>query len=275
VVKRLGRTGALVAGLALAGTWIAGAVVSGHLSPGARGPLLDGTVPIQPYRWVDPPPELAASNRQPFGEEVQLPLGPEGSEAVVLTTPDGQLNVFFDAGTFASARGQSAVRAEAEPFAPSTISTPPGGLSVLGNVYRLQFSYEPSGEPIPRPARPFQVLLTYPVALNAPTTGHNMAWTKDGSTWVTELRGSNLPGTQQAFARIEGPGYVAILGIASALPTPADEGGLGGALKVVVLVVAGASVLIAVGLYFRGGRRDAELLAAYDGEEDEEDDEPD
>jgi hypothetical protein len=44
-------------------------------------------------------------------------------------------------------------------------------------------------------------------------------------------------------------------------------------LKVVVLVVAGASVLIAIGWYVRGNRRDTALLAADDRKE--EDDKPD
>jgi hypothetical protein len=271
-VRRLRRTGALVAGLVLAGTWIAGAIVSAHLSPATRGPLLDGTFPIQPYRWVDPPPDLAASNRQPFGAELHLRLGPNGSVNDILATPDNQLNAFFDAGVFAPARGQTGVLAEVEPFAPSTVSAPPDALSILGNVYRLRFSYEPSGDPIRKPAKPFQVLLIYPVTPNASTTGHNIAWTKDGATWVTKLKGSSLP-SQQSLGRIDGPGYVAVLGTASALPTPPKEGGSGGPLKVVVLVMAGACMLIAIGWYMRGSRRDAELLAAHDREV--EDDDPD
>lgn len=269
-MRRLGRAGALIAGFVLAGGWIVGAIVSGHLSPGTREPLLDGVLPVQPYRWVDPPPDLAASNRQPFGKELQLRLGPKGSEADVLTTPDNQLNVFFDAGTFAPAPGQTSVLATAEPFAPGAVSPPPDDLSVLGNVYKLQFLYEPSEEPIRRPAKPFQVLLTYPVRPNSTTTAHNLAWTKDGTTWVTKLQGDSLP-NQQSFGRVDGPGYVAILGIASALPTPpAAEGGPSGALKVVVLVVAGASVLIAIGWYVRGSRRDAAVLATHDREEKDE-----
>jgi hypothetical protein len=271
-VRRLGRAGAMFAGVTLAGAWIAGAIVSSHLSPGARAPLLDGVLPIQSYRWVDPPPELADSNRQPFGKELHLRLGPDGSEENVLTTPDNQLNVFFDAGAFAPARGQTDVLVGAEPFAPSAVSAPPNDLSILGNVYRLQFSYEPSGDPIRKPATPFQVLLVYPVTPNASTTGHNIAWTGDGSTWITELRGTtNLPATQQSFGRVEGPGYVAVLGIESALPArPDQEGGTGGTLKVVVLVVAAASVLIAIGWYVRGSRRDTALLASHDPQEEDD-----
>lgn len=274
MVRRLRREGALIAGLALAAAWVAGAIVSSHLSPGSPGPLLDGILPIQSYRWVDPPPELADSNKQPFAKELRLNLGSDGSEEGVLTTPDNQLNMFFDAGAFAPARGQADVLVSAEPFAPSVVSEPPGDLSILGNVYRLQFTYQPSGDRIRTPATPFQVLLVYPSVPNASTAKHNIAWTADGKTWVTELRGTtSLPATQQSFGRVDGPGYVAILAIESALPTPPDQGSSGGVLKAVVLLVAGASVLIAIGWYVRGNRRDTALLAAHDREE--EDDGPD
>jgi hypothetical protein len=69
---------------------------------------------------------------------------------------------------------------------------------------------------------------------------------------------------------VNGPGYVAILAIESALPTPPDRGASSNVLKVVVIVVAGASVLIAIGWYVRGNRRDTALLAAHDREEPDE-----
>jgi hypothetical protein len=115
------------------------------------------------------------------------------------------------------------------------------------------------------------VLLVYPATPNASTTKHHIAWTADGKTWVTELKGTtSLPATQQSFGRVDGPGYVAILGIESALPSPPGQGGSGGVLKVVVLVLAGASVLIAIGWYVRGNRRDAALLAATDREDEDQ-----
>jgi hypothetical protein len=269
-VVRRGRAGAFVAGLAIAGVWIVGAIVSARLSPAARAPLLDGILPIQSYRWVDPPPALADTNRQPFGATADIRLGANGSESTVLTTADGQVNVFFDAGTFANAPKQTAVHAEIEPLAPSTVAAPPGNLTVLGNVYRLTFTYVPSGDTIRSPATPFQVLLVYPSTPGGSTTGHHVAWTKDGTTWVTKLRGSNLAGTQQSFARVESPGYVAVLGTPSALPT-GNAGGGSRTLQLLVVVLAGASALLAVAWYVLGVRRDRALLATLEDDEDEGD----
>jgi hypothetical protein len=165
------------------------------------------------------------------------------------------------------------VLATAEPLAPSAVSVPPDDLSILGNVYRLQFSYQPSGDAIREPAHAFQVLLVYPVTPNAATSSHDLAWTADGLTWVTKLRGTSLPTTQQSFGRVEGAGYVAILGAQSALPAPPADSRSGGVLKVVVLVLAGAAVLVTIGWYVRGSRRDAAVLAEHDRAL--EDDEPD
>lgn len=263
------RTRALATGLAVAAAWVGGAILSAHLSPAARSPLLDGVLPIQSYRWVDPPLELADANRPPFGQTADLRLGQKGSESTVLTTADGQVNVFFDAGTFADAPRQTAVHVELEPLAPDAVAAPPDDLSVQGNVYRLQFTYEPSGDVIREPATAFQVLLVYPATPNASTTGHDVAWTEDGTTWVTDLPGKSLGGTQQAFARIDGPGYVAVLGTTSTLPGPTGSSESRG-LQTVVLVLAGACALLAIGWYVRGARRDARLLAA--SEDDDEDD---
>ena len=51
----------------------------GHLSSLAKGPLLDGIGPPQPYRWVNPPPDLAATNQPPWSGVFHVPLKVGGS----------------------------------------------------------------------------------------------------------------------------------------------------------------------------------------------------
>ena len=51
---------ALLAGVGIVTLYLAGAAVSGRASILARRPLLDGLAPPTPYRWVNPPPDLAA-----------------------------------------------------------------------------------------------------------------------------------------------------------------------------------------------------------------------
>ena len=59
------RRRALAAGLVALALYASGAALSGHLSPLARRPLLDGLAPPTPYRWVEPPVELVTSNEPP------------------------------------------------------------------------------------------------------------------------------------------------------------------------------------------------------------------
>ena len=50
-----GHRRALATGAGIALLYVALAVLSGHLSPLARRPLLDGFAPVPQYRWVSRP----------------------------------------------------------------------------------------------------------------------------------------------------------------------------------------------------------------------------
>ena len=69
----------VLGGLAVAIAYAALAGLSGWLSPLARGPLLDGLGPPQPYRWVNPPPALASTNQPPSSAVFHVPLDANGS----------------------------------------------------------------------------------------------------------------------------------------------------------------------------------------------------
>jgi len=85
------RSRALGAGLAIALVYAVSALWSGHLSPLARRPLLDGLAPPTAYRWVRPPPELAATNQKPTPGTFTVELGNDGSKTAVVTTDDAQV----------------------------------------------------------------------------------------------------------------------------------------------------------------------------------------
>ena len=70
---------ALLAGVGIVVLYLAGAAVSGRASILARRPLLDGLAPPTPYRWVSPPPDLAASNKPPASTRFTVELTANGS----------------------------------------------------------------------------------------------------------------------------------------------------------------------------------------------------
>ena len=127
------RSGALGGGVVIALVYATTAVLSGHLSPLARRPLLDGLAPPTAYRWVQPPPELAATNQKPTPGRFVAKLGNAGSETSVFTTGDAQVTLIFPEGSFASAGGQRSVKVTVEPL-PSSIAHPDDPLTVVGNV---------------------------------------------------------------------------------------------------------------------------------------------
>ena len=100
------RAGALVAGVAIAGLYVALAALSGWISPLARGPLLDGPGPVN-YRWVAPPPELESTNQQPTSGTFPLQLGKDGVKSKVVFTSDNQVTVIVAEGRSPRHRGNA------------------------------------------------------------------------------------------------------------------------------------------------------------------------
>ena len=119
--------------------------MSGHLSPLSRRPLLDGLAPPTAYRWVEPPPELAATNQKPTPGTFTVKLGNGGSKTAVFTTDDAQVTVILPEGSFADAEGQRSVQVTVDPLA-GALAQPDDPLNVVGNVYLVEATYQPSGD---------------------------------------------------------------------------------------------------------------------------------
>ncbi len=238
---------ALAAGAIVTLAYVASAALSGHLSPLARRPLLDGLIPPTAYRWVDPPPELASTNNPPTSQDFGVQLGSAGSKTAVLTTDDAQVTVILPRGAFAGADGQRNVVVHLEPLAPSAVSAPPAPDEILGNVYLLEATYQPSGDPAPLAANS-RVVLVYPLVAND-HGGHELLASTDGATW-TAADTNDLPSIQQADAEIHDLGYVAVAAtnVSPTASAPAPGGG-GGSNAAVIGIVAGLIVL-AVGAAF-------------------------
>ena len=147
---------ALLAGVGIVALYLAGAAVSGRASILARRPLLDGLAPPTPYRWVNPPPDLAASNKPPASTRFNLELAPEGSQLGAFSTSDGQVNLVLSQGAVPPRAGQTGVEVTVDPVDPATLGPVPSGLVGAGNAYRIQAGYQPSGDQGGGPRRSVQ-----------------------------------------------------------------------------------------------------------------------
>lgn len=245
---------ALGAGIALAIVYAASAALSGLLSPLARRPLLDGLAPPTAYRWVEPPPELEATNKKPTPLSIRVDLGNKGSETAVPTTDDAQVTVILPRGAFATDQGQRSVELTIEPIGPSTLSPPDAPLHVIGNVYRLAATYAPSGKTAGLEVLS-TVVLVYPLLAND-HGAHTVIWSRDGRRWKP-LKTDDLPSIQQAGGDLTELGYVAVAG-RPASPTAGGSSGVGSTAT--IAIVAGLIVLAALAAFLlrRGAGRSSD-----------------
>jgi hypothetical protein len=250
------RARALAAGLAVVLVYAATAILSGHLSPLSRGPLLDGLAPPTAYRWVDPPPELAATNQKPTPGTFTVKLGSDGSKTAVFTTDDAQVTVILPEGSFADAEGQRGVQVTVDPLA-GAIAQPDDPLNVVGNVYLVEGTYQPSGDAA-RLAGPASVVIVYPLLANDHGS-HSIIWSRSGERW-TALDTDDLPSIQQAGADVDELGYLSVAGQPA---SPTGSGTSGGGSSVATIAIVAALIVLAVvaGVLLRRGStsKDREL----------------
>jgi hypothetical protein len=235
------RSRALGAGLAVVLVYAATAILSGHLSPLSRGPLLDGLAPPTAYRWVEPPPELAATNQKPTPGTFTVKLGNGGSKTAVFTTDDAQVTVILPEGSFENAEGQTSVQVAVDPLA-GAIADPDDPLNVVGNVYLVEATYQPSGDAA-KLANPASVVIVYPLLANDHGS-HAIIWSRTGERWKA-LGTDDLPSIQQAGADVEELGYLSVAG-QPASPTDASGTSGGGSSVATIAIVAGLIVLAVV-----------------------------
>jgi hypothetical protein len=239
----------LLAGIGIAVLYLAGAALSGRASLLARRPLLDGLAPPVPYRWVKPPPDLAASNKAPASLRVSVELTATGSRLGAFSTSDGQLNLVLSEGAVPASQSQTSVAVSIDPVDPATLGPAPSGLIVAGNAYRIQASYRPSGGKVTALGGRSSVGLVYPLLATAVAdpSGHLVLASADGRSWQ-RLRSTDTPGIHQVSAELDTTGYVA----AAVPPAGAGDGGGGnGRGRVLLLASAVAALLVLAALLVR------------------------
>jgi hypothetical protein len=152
----------LAPGLLLAAIYVVAVMVTGRAGLLPVRPLFDGQAPVPPYRWVDPPPEFAEANVPPEPVEVSIELSDQGTRAASFGTPDAQALVTLPAGAVPPAAGEAAALVSVGPVDPDEVGPPPSDLRFDGNAYRIEITYQPSGEPA-RLREPLTLVLRYPV----------------------------------------------------------------------------------------------------------------
>ena len=229
----------LLVGVGIVVLYLAGAAVSGRASILARRPLLDGLAPPTPYRWVNPPPELAAANKPPASTRFTVKLQADGSRLGAFSTNDGQINLVLSEGAIPPRSGQTEAEVAVDPVDPATLGPPSSGFVVAGNAYRIQASYQPSGRKVEALGGQSSVGLVYPLLATAVANpgGHVVLSSADGRAWE-QLPSTDTPGTHQVSAGLTRTGYVQV-GVAPA------QGGSGTDSRTRILLL-GTAIAVAI-----------------------------
>jgi hypothetical protein len=200
---------AVITGVLVWAAYVLAAMFSGHLDPLARRPVLDGFAPPAAYRWVKPPPSLAAANLKPTPGGFEVTLDPQsGSEPQVLTTPDAQVSVVLGQGSVPPRVGFSRIDITVTPQAPRAVRVTEN-LSIAGNVVRIEAAYAPGGPPVDAIGAGGQLVLFYPPPLDHLLHDHALLFSTDGITWK-ELVSQDAAAQQQVLATITQFGYFAV-----------------------------------------------------------------
>ncbi len=202
---RLVRTAA--GGIAVALAYVVLAAVTGHLDPLERRPVLDGLAPPPPYRWVSPPPALAAANQPAESADLDVPIANGVSTVGVFLTPDSQAAVLLQQGAVPLPPGTTKATFRLHALAPPAGAVLPPGVDILGNVYRIDIVVDTSA-PSTAILTPAQVALVYP-AQAGPAKRHVVLRSDDGTTFQ-ELGGNDNPVAQQVVVDSSSLGYFAI-----------------------------------------------------------------
>jgi len=244
-----GRRRPLAVGLGLAGMYLVAAVATLVMSDRPFRPLFDGLAPPLPYRWVNPPKEMARDNVAPVGAGREVPLGPDGSPFVNVTPDDGQLILLLEEKAVAPLSPYTAIAVAVTPVDVFTLGPLPPAMTPQSNAYQVQVTYQPSGPPV----IDYQGG-TSAIALVAAGASDALLFSQDGQSWdqrKTTPLGSGH-GLETPFA---GPGYYVVTDID-------DAAGGGGTSPVVVGLILLLPPLVVGGLVLRGRRARAEAEAA-------------
>ena len=147
-------------GMAIVALYLVVAVLTPALSGRHVRPLFDSFGTGQPYHWVKPPREFAASNiKPPATESVDVQLGLNGSVNSGPATADSQAIISMVEGAIPAHASDTKVVVTFDALDAATLGPLPPGDSADGNAYRISAKYSPSSTPIAAVTKPGNVAL--------------------------------------------------------------------------------------------------------------------
>lgn len=210
-------------------------------------PLFEGVGPPAKYQWVNPPSQFAAGNVKPTTSTQNIPITGGKSALTTVSSSDGQFIASLPDGAFGANGTDTSVRAVVTPLDPATLGPPPSGLAADGNAYRVEFTYQPSGAPIPA------LTTSGSLVMNAPHQAQTILLSPDGRSW-DRLTSQPAGGLSSIGAAFTSPGWYQVGAnpavVAGAKSTSSSSSG-----TIIIAIGAGVLALIAAVFAIREARR--------------------
>lgn len=229
------RWGLVAAGLALVIAWMGAPSV----------PLYDGVgFPDEPYRYVQPPP--GAQGRKAPTSAVGHVTALRGVSNDFFDAPSAeqgpQVEIYASAGALRGAPGVTGFQVRADPAAP--VGSGVGGVSVDGNVYRVQLGSTPPGTvtlaPVTAQVWAWVALRATSSSPHGPSIVYRAADTGPWKVLHTEQTGNDV-----FAANVVGSGNYALAYLKRGTGAAGSRGG-GGGVPLTVIVLGGTLLLIVV-----------------------------
>jgi hypothetical protein len=193
--------GAFASGAALVVVYLVALVGTVALRDAHVRPLYDGFAPPPAYSWVDPPAFWASGNVEPKAAASVIALGPGGSAAAGIATPDGQFAIDVGRGAIARHGEDRDIAVAITPVDPKHLASVPLHLRANGNAYRVTMTYEPSRTAVAAIAKPGSLLI------EIPELGNHLFRSAGGQVWSPLAAQAVPPRELSLSAAFTGPGY--------------------------------------------------------------------
>ncbi len=223
------------AGFLLAGLYALAVVTTGLITDHPVRPLFDAIGGSTPYKWVKPPWYVGSTNIKPGPSSTDIAFENGTSPLIGVNSEDAQIILNLPQGALPARDGDTAVRVSFTPLDPKKLAEPPGGMRPDGNAYRVEMTYQPSGQPVGQTATSGNVIMV------VPDEAQKMLFSLDGKSW-DELPTQMLGDPNTVGSAYNRPGYYLV---GTALPEFANPNQEDGKKRVIgIVMVVGALALL-------------------------------
>jgi hypothetical protein len=213
----------------------------------------DGLLPPQPYRYLHPPPALAANNSPPESGNASLKVIQGHAKSGFLFTKDTQAGLIIPAGALVTSSAATSIRIEIQP-----VETPPNlpqHYAAEGNAYNITATGQPGNAPV-RVVHHVNLTMRWPHPPLAIYEFRNGKWSQvcysDNATFTASTMACPVS-SLGIFTAVSNP---ALSGVTPAAPAPSSRfAWLNRFIPVIIVLLVAVLVALVALITMRPGKK--------------------